>query len=82
MCLRRTNKPIEVAEELVKLVGKENEIKITSVSSDYFKDVYYAERPPSERLLTKKLELRGVNKMRDWKISLKEYIENYYQDYL
>ena len=73
---------LEVATELVKLVGKENEIKITSVTSDYFKDVYYAERPPSERLVTKKLELRGVNKMRDWRIALKEYVENYYQDYL
>jgi len=72
----------EVAKELLKLVGKENEVKITSVSSDYFKDIYYAERPPSERLATKKLELRGVNKMKDWRIALKEYIDNYYQDYL
>jgi dTDP-4-dehydrorhamnose reductase len=73
---------IEVAEELVKLVGKKDEIKITSVSSDYFKDVYYANRPASERLITKKLDLRGVNKMRDWRIALKEYIDNYYQNYL
>ena len=57
-------------------------IKINEVESDYFKDVYYAERPASERLLTKKLELRGVNKMKDWKIALKEYVENYYQGYL
>ena len=61
---------------------EKDEIKITSVSSEYFKDIYYAERPPSERLLTKKLDLRGVNKMRDWRISLKEYIGTYYTDYL
>ncbi len=73
---------LEVANELISLLGKENEIKITTVTSDYFKDVYFAERPASERLLTKKLDLRGVNKMRDWKISLKEYLENYYQGYL
>jgi dTDP-4-dehydrorhamnose reductase len=72
----------EVAEELVNLLGFKDEIKITSVDSEYFKDVYYAERPPSERLLTKKLDLRGVNKMRDWRISLKEYIETYYTDFL
>ena len=72
----------EVAEELVNLLGLKDEIKITSVDSEYFKDVYYAERPPSERLLTKKLDLRGVNKMRDWRISLKEYIETYYTDFL
>ena len=72
----------EVADELLNLLGLKDEIKITSVNSEYFKDVYYAERPPSERLLTKKLDLRGVNKMRDWRISLKEYIETYYTDYL
>ena len=58
------------------------QLNMNSVGSDYFKDTYYAERPPSERLLTKKLEMRGVNQMRDWRISLKEYIDNYYQDYL
>ena len=73
---------LEVATELVKVLHLENEIKITPVKSDYFKEVYYADRPASERLLTKKLDLRGVNKMRDWKVSLKEYINDYYKDYL
>jgi dTDP-4-dehydrorhamnose reductase len=73
---------LEVAQELVSLLNLTEEIKITSVKSDHFKDVYYAERPASERLLTKKLDLRGANKMRDWKVSLKEYIDNYYQNYL
>jgi len=73
---------LEVAQELLKILGKENEIKITTVSSDFFKEVYFAERPASERLITKKLDLRGVNQMRDWKVALKEYIENYYIGYL
>lgn len=73
---------LEVAQELIKILGKENEVKITTVSSDYFKDIYFAERPASERLATKKLDLRGVNKMRDWKVALKEYVDNYYQFYL
>ena len=60
----------------------ENKIKITAVSSDYFKEIYFAERPPSERLVTKKLNLRNVNKMRDWRVSLKEYINDYYNGYL
>ena len=72
----------DVAKELISILGKKDDIKISSVSSDYFKDIYYAERPHSERLLTKKLNLRGVNKMRDWRISLKEYIDSYYQEYL
>ena len=70
----------EVAEELVKIIGKE--IKVTPVDSDYFKTEYFAQRPPSERLLDKKLDLRGVNIMRDWKVCLKEYLENYYAEYL
>jgi len=57
-------------------------IKIIEVSSDYFSKVYFAPRPDSERLINKKLNLRGLNKMRDWKIALREYLENYYQDYL
>jgi len=73
---------LEVATELVNLLGLNEKVKITSVESDYFKNVYYAMRPASERLLTKKLDLRGVNKMKDWKIALKEYIDNYYQGYL
>jgi len=73
---------LEVAQELVKILGKENEIKITAVESDYFRDIYFAERPASERLLTRKLDLREVNKMKDWKSSLKEYVVNCYQGYL
>jgi dTDP-4-dehydrorhamnose reductase len=73
---------LEVAQELINILGKENEIKITPVDSDYFKDIYFAKRPASERLLTRKLNLRNVSAMRDWRISLKEYIENYYQGYL
>ena len=73
---------LEVATELVDLLGLKNEIKITSVESAYFKDIYYAERPASERLLAKKLDMRGVNMMKDWKLALKEYIDNYYTDYL
>ncbi|MDR1760923.1 MAG: NAD(P)-dependent oxidoreductase [Bacteroidales bacterium] len=73
---------LEVAQELIAILGKENEIKITAVKSDYFKDVYFAERPDSERLLTRKLELRGIHTMKNWRVSLKEYIENYYQGYL
>jgi dTDP-4-dehydrorhamnose reductase len=73
---------LEVAQELIKILGIENEVKITTVSSDYFKDIYFADRPASERLVTKKLDLRGQNKMRNWKIALQEYVETYYKGYL
>jgi dTDP-4-dehydrorhamnose reductase len=73
---------LEVAEELIKILGMENEVKITAVSSDYFKDIYFAERPPSERLENLKLKMRNLNVMKDWKLALREYLEGYYVGYL
>ena len=73
---------LEVAKELISLLKKNNIIKITEVDSDYFSKEYFAERPPNERLVNKKLDLRGINIMRDWKIALKEYLDDYYMDYL
>jgi len=72
---------LEVAEEILKNIDKFNKIIINEVSSDYFKKEYFAARPSSERLTNKKLTLRGLNIMRDWRVSLKEYIDNYYNDY-
>jgi dTDP-4-dehydrorhamnose reductase len=72
----------EVAVELIKILKLESMVKITPVHSDYFKDIYFAERPPSERLINRKLNIRDLNTMRDWKIALKEYIDNYYQGYI
>jgi len=72
----------EVAEELVSILGLTDEVTFHEVTSDYFKDTYYAPRPTSERLINKKLNLREVNLMRDWKVSLKEYVANYYTEYL
>ena len=73
---------MEVAIELVKVLGLTDQVKMTEVTSDYFKDTYFAPRPPCERLVNKKLDLRGINIMRDWKIALKEYIDSYFKDYL
>lgn len=72
----------EVAETLIEFLGLQDEIKINKVDSSYFSAEYFAERPASERLITKKLDLRNVNKMRDWKVSLREYLNDYYQGYL
>jgi dTDP-4-dehydrorhamnose reductase len=72
----------EVCEEMVRLLGLEDKVKVTAVSSDFFAEEYFAKRPPSERLVNYKLNLRGMNKMRDWKVSLAEYLRDYYQGYL
>jgi dTDP-4-dehydrorhamnose reductase len=73
---------LEVAGELVKLLNLDKSVKITSVHSDHFKDVYFAQRPPCERLVNRKLELRKLNLMQDWRVALKQYIDRYYQGYL
>jgi len=73
---------LEVAKELVNLIGHADDIRITPVDSGYWKDEYFADRPASERLINKKLDLRGLNIMRDWRICLKEYLEMYYGGYL
>ena len=73
---------LEVAHELLSLLGLSNEIKITVVNSEYFKEIYFAERPPCERLDNRKLKLRNINLMQDWKVALKEYIDLYYNSYL
>lgn len=73
---------LEVAQELLKILELERKIKIIPVSSDYFKDVYFADRPPCERLLNRKLKMRNLDIMSNWQFALKEYIGNYYSDYL
>ncbi len=72
---------LEVASEMVKILKRENEIKITEVSSNFFSDEYFADRPASERLLNRRLDLQKMNIMRNWKITLNEYLEIYFKDF-
>lgn len=71
---------LEVTKELVKILGREKEIKVTPVKEDHFKKTYYAKRPPAERLWNRKLDLKGLNIMRDWKICLREYLKEQYSE--
>lgn len=71
----------DVAVEFVKLLGLADSIKVTVVDSDYFKADYFAPRPPSEKLLNTKLDVRGINFMRDWKVCLAEYAEEFKRDW-
>lgn len=73
---------LEVTEELLTILGLKDKIKLNVVTSDYFKDIYFAERPPCERLDNRKLNIRNANLMQDWRIALKKYIDKYYSDYL
>jgi dTDP-4-dehydrorhamnose reductase len=70
----------EVAEELVKVLGLSERIVIKPVSSEFFASEFFAPRPPCERLVNYKLDLLGMNNMRDWRASLAEYMQDYYGD--
>ena len=81
VCGGLTNR-LEVATEIVQLIGLKDEKKITEVDSNYFAKDYFAERPNNELLINKRLNDLGLNVMRDWKVALKEYLNNFYNDYL
>ena len=70
-----------VAQEFVRLLGLASEVKVTVVPSDYFKEQYFAPRPASEKLVNLKLNQRGLNLMRDWRVCLEEYAEVFKADY-
>ena len=72
---------LDVAQEFVKLLDLEKKVKVTQVTSDYFKEEYFAPRPASEKLLNVKLTMRGINYMRDWREALKDYSQEYKKDY-
>lgn len=72
----------EVAEELVNLIGLKGQVTFHDVTSEYFKETYFAQRPACERLVNKKLELRQINIMRDWRVALQDYLNIYFLEYL
>lgn len=63
---------LEIAREIVSLLGKDEEIEVYPVSSAEFP--LPAPRPRSEMLRNMKLELIGLNNMPHWKLSLQNYI--------
>ncbi|MEM7258100.1 MAG: NAD(P)-dependent oxidoreductase [Pseudomonadota bacterium] len=67
----------DVAVEFVRLLGLEDKITVTKVSSDHFKAEYFAPRPPSEKLVNFKLDARKINYMPHWKDALELYAERF-----
>jgi len=67
----------DVAVEFVRLLGLSDRVRVTKVSSDYFKTDYFAPRPASEMLVNFKLNARKLNVMPHWKDALKEYAKQF-----
>lgn len=70
---------LEVCQEILKIMGVKD-VKINEVSSDFFKKEYFANRPKCERLVNRRLNILGLNKMRPWKVALREYLREYYMN--
>ena len=81
VCHGKTSR-YEVASELVNQLGLNGTVKINEVGSDYFQKEYFAPRPASERLINARLSEDGLDIMRNWKISLAEYLSEAYSDYI
>lgn len=73
---------LEVARELLQILNLEEHVHLNPVHSNFFKEEFFAPRPECECLINMKLNLRNLNIMKDWRLSLKEYINDYYQGYL
>ena len=80
-CKGKTSR-VEVACELINLLRLNGSVKISEVSSDYFQKEYFAPRPTSEILTNARLREEGLNSMKNWKMSLSEYISKSYSDYI
>ena len=73
---------LEVAEALVAELGLRDTVTVRPVSSDYFAETYFAPRPDCERLVNRKLALRGLDVMRPWREALRHYLRADYAGYL
>jgi dTDP-4-dehydrorhamnose reductase len=71
----------EVAREFIELLGLSERVKVKVVPSEYFHAQYFAPRPASEKLINLKLNQRGLNVMRDWKVCLEEYSQAFKTDF-
>ena len=73
---------LEVARALVDELGLSESVTIRPVSSDHFAKTYFAPRPPCERLVNRKLGLRGLDLMPPWREALAHYLRTDYSGYL
>jgi len=72
---------LDVATEFVRLLGLTDKVKVTTVSSEYFSKEYFAPRPYSEKLVNLKLISRNINYMKDWRECLRDYSQEFIDDY-
>lgn len=67
----------DVAVEFIRLLGLADRVTVKRVSSERFSKEYFAVRPRSEALFNMKLNARGLNVMRGWRLCLAEYVAEF-----
>ena len=65
----------DVAREIVDALGRP-EVPVHSVPSDHFSEEYFAPRPRSEMMVNRALQEAGLNRMRPWRIALRDYLDS------
>ncbi len=71
----------DVAVEILKQIGRDD-IKVIAVDSDFWKREFPAPRPRSEMMENMMLRLRGLNRMRDWRAALADYLRRYFPEFV
>lgn len=66
----------DVAWTILNHLGLRGKIKLTAVDSTHFKETYWAVRPPSERLINKRLQLYNMDFMPRWESALERYLDS------
>ena len=69
---------LEVAYKILNILGLDDVITIKPVPSSFFSDTYFADRPPNERLISRRLDMEGMNIMQDWQTALNHYLKEEY----
>ncbi len=63
----------DVAREILAITGHKD-IELLPVDSTYFESRYFAPRPVSEMMVNAHLAALGINRMRPWRVALRDYI--------
>lgn len=65
----------DVAQEIVNILGFNNQIKVTPVTANFFSATFTTPRSASECLVNERLIKEKLSRMRPWQEALEEYLE-------
>ncbi len=71
----------DVAKRILSTLGRDD-ISLKPVTSDYFKQEYFAPRPLSEEMRNYVLELRGADEMPRWEDAVDEYLKTQFSSFI